>query len=129
MAVTDFVSLDEMTLALRNLKSVVARLRSPKGCPWDREQTHRSLIPFLREESEELAVALKKGLWHDFVKDQGYYNSIVNQAKSYKNKYPEGKVLLRVFDFWHSAKKYTDSKNILDDNGNRVGQWLYTKEK
>jgi MazG family protein len=71
MAVTDFVSLDEMTLALRNLKSVVARLRSPKGCPWDREQTHRSLIPFLREESEELAVALKKGLWHEMEDELG----------------------------------------------------------
>ena len=60
-----------MAKALDQLKSVVARLRSPKGCPWDRKQTHRSLIPFLREESEELAVALKGGRWHEMEDELG----------------------------------------------------------
>ena len=60
-----------MAKALEQLKSVVARLRSPKGCPWDRKQTHRSLIPFLREESEELAVALKRGRWDEMEDELG----------------------------------------------------------
>jgi tetrapyrrole methylase family protein/MazG family protein len=60
-----------MAKALDQLKSVVARLRSPKGCPWDRKQTHRSLIPFLREESEELAVALKRGRWGEMEDELG----------------------------------------------------------
>ena len=33
---------------------VVARLRAPGGCPWDREQTHESLRPYLLEETYEL---------------------------------------------------------------------------
>lgn len=37
------------------------RLRAPDGCMWDREQTHESLIPYLREESEEVIHAIKAG--------------------------------------------------------------------
>jgi tetrapyrrole methylase family protein/MazG family protein len=60
-----------MAKALDQLKSVVARLRSPRGCPWDREQTHKSLIPYLREESAELAAALKGGRWEEMEDELG----------------------------------------------------------
>lgn len=37
----------------QTLADIVARLRAPGGCPWDREQTHQSLTPFLIEETYE----------------------------------------------------------------------------
>jgi tetrapyrrole methylase family protein/MazG family protein len=37
---------------------VVHRLRAPGGCPWDREQTHESLRPYLLEETYELLDAI-----------------------------------------------------------------------
>jgi tetrapyrrole methylase family protein / MazG family protein len=37
---------------------VVHRLRAPGGCPWDREQTHESLRPYLLEETYELLEAI-----------------------------------------------------------------------
>ena len=40
------------------LVALQARLRGPKGCPWDREQTHESLRKFLIEESYEVLDAL-----------------------------------------------------------------------
>jgi tetrapyrrole methylase family protein/MazG family protein len=40
---------------------LVARLRAPGGCPWDREQDHRSLRPFLLEEAYEVYDALEDG--------------------------------------------------------------------
>lgn len=40
------------------LKAIVARLRSPDGCPWDREQTHDSLKGTLLEEAYEVLEAL-----------------------------------------------------------------------
>ncbi|MCX7750642.1 MAG: nucleoside triphosphate hydrolase [Candidatus Bipolaricaulota bacterium] len=43
------------------LLAVVARLRGPGGCPWDRAQTHRSLVPYLLEEAYEAAGALTDG--------------------------------------------------------------------
>jgi XTP/dITP diphosphohydrolase len=41
--------------------AVMDRLRSPGGCPWDGEQTHRSLLPYLIEETYELYQALEDG--------------------------------------------------------------------
>ncbi|UCG84600.1 MAG: nucleoside triphosphate pyrophosphohydrolase [Dehalococcoidia bacterium] len=41
-----------------NLESIIAWLRAPDGCPWDREQTHASLKPFLIEEAYEVLQAL-----------------------------------------------------------------------
>lgn len=39
--------------ALKDVLKTVYRLRAPGGCPWDREQTHQSLRPFLVEEAYE----------------------------------------------------------------------------
>ncbi len=36
-------------------------LRSPRGCPWDREQTHHSLKPYLLEEACEVIAAIEEG--------------------------------------------------------------------
>jgi tetrapyrrole methylase family protein/MazG family protein len=46
---------------LRDLVDVVRRLRAPDGCPWDREQTHRSLRPYLLEEAHEVLEAIDSG--------------------------------------------------------------------
>jgi tetrapyrrole methylase family protein/MazG family protein len=40
------------------LEKIVARLRAPDGCPWDKEQTHASLKPYLIEEAYEVLQAL-----------------------------------------------------------------------
>jgi tetrapyrrole methylase family protein/MazG family protein len=42
-------------------QEIVAHLRAPDGCPWDREQTHASLRPHLLEESYEALAALDSG--------------------------------------------------------------------
>jgi tetrapyrrole methylase family protein/MazG family protein len=44
------------------LKEIIARLRGPDGCPWDKKQTHASLRPFLVEESYEVLQALDEGV-------------------------------------------------------------------
>jgi tetrapyrrole methylase family protein / MazG family protein len=43
------------------LLDVMAQLRGDNGCPWDKEQSHTSLRPFLLEESHELLDALDQG--------------------------------------------------------------------
>jgi MazG family protein len=43
------------------LLEIMARLRGPGGCPWDREQTHASLKPFLIEETYEVLEAIETG--------------------------------------------------------------------
>ncbi|HOE27281.1 MAG TPA: MazG nucleotide pyrophosphohydrolase domain-containing protein [bacterium] len=43
------------------LKALFRTLLGPGGCPWDREQTHETLIPYLREEAEEFIAAVHGG--------------------------------------------------------------------
>jgi MazG family protein len=43
----------------QRLCEIVAQLRAPGGCPWDREQTNESLLPSLIEEAYEVAGALR----------------------------------------------------------------------
>lgn len=45
----------------QTLQEVMARLRAPDGCPWDREQTHASLRKYLLEETYETLEALDRG--------------------------------------------------------------------
>jgi XTP/dITP diphosphohydrolase len=47
--------------ALLDAVAVMDRLRSPGGCPWDAEQTHASLAPYLLEEAYEAYQAIEDG--------------------------------------------------------------------
>ncbi len=49
-----------MSVGFDELQRVVAHLRAPGGCPWDREQTNESLIPKLLEEAYEVAHAVRE---------------------------------------------------------------------
>ncbi len=46
---------------LEQFIATVAKLRSPEGCPWDREQTHKSLARYLLEEAYEVMEAIHEG--------------------------------------------------------------------
>lgn len=46
-------AIDEMLSQMRLAIGLVARLRGPDGCPWDREQNHLTLRPYLIEEAYE----------------------------------------------------------------------------
>jgi MazG family protein len=47
--------------AIERLVAIMSRLRSPDGCPWDREQTLSSLRPYLLEETYEVLEAIDSG--------------------------------------------------------------------
>ncbi|WP_244934820.1 nucleoside triphosphate pyrophosphohydrolase [Leptospira jelokensis] len=46
---------------IQNLLKLTSDLRSPEGCPWDKEQTHLSVIPHLLEESYEVVDTIERG--------------------------------------------------------------------
>ncbi|KUK51957.1 MAG: MazG family protein, partial [Marinimicrobia bacterium 46_47] len=54
-----------------DLVEIIKKLRSPEGCPWDREQTPESLIPFMIEEVYEVIDALDHRNDRDLVKELG----------------------------------------------------------
>jgi MazG family protein len=47
--------------AVERLLSIMERLRGPQGCPWDREQTLRTLRPYVLEETYEVLEAIDAG--------------------------------------------------------------------
>jgi MazG family protein len=49
----------QITDDFAKLCEIVAKLRAPDGCPWDREQTNQSLLPALIEEAYEAAEAAR----------------------------------------------------------------------
>ena len=55
-------TLSERQRAFDRLCEIVARLRAPGGCPWDREQTHVSILPQLIEEAYEVVEAARRTL-------------------------------------------------------------------
>jgi nucleoside triphosphate diphosphatase len=53
------------------LVALQAKLRAPKGCPWDREQTHQTLRTYLLEETYEVLEALDTGNDAKFAEEMG----------------------------------------------------------
>lgn len=53
------------------LKEIFDILHSPKGCLWDKKQTHQSLLPCLKEEADEFIAAVKKKDYHNMKEELG----------------------------------------------------------
>ncbi len=63
-ALTEWISFEA-------LAEIVAHLRAPNGCPWDREQTHESLTKHMLEESYEAISAIDSGNFTDMREEFG----------------------------------------------------------
>jgi len=57
--------------SFESFAEIVAHLRAPNGCPWDREQTHESLRKHLLEESYEVISAIDSGSFVDMREEFG----------------------------------------------------------
>jgi nucleoside triphosphate diphosphatase len=53
------------------LVELMARLRGPGGCPWDREQTYDTIKPFLLEETYEVVDAIGRRDWDELASELG----------------------------------------------------------
>lgn len=56
---------------LKSLIDTAHKLRAPGGCPWDAEQTHRSLVQYLLEETHELIDAIESGNRDEVLEELG----------------------------------------------------------
>lgn len=53
------------------LVAIMSRLRGPEGCPWDKHQTHGSLMKYLFSEANEVKQAVKKSDWKNLEEELG----------------------------------------------------------
>lgn len=62
---------DPKLTPFERLTLVMAILRSPEGCNWDRQQTHQSLLPYLIEEAYEVVEVIESGRMGDLKEELG----------------------------------------------------------
>src|SRR5215471_1863266 len=55
----------------QKLVEIMARLRGPSGCPWDREQTFDTIKPYTLEETYEVLDAIDRRDWRDLAEELG----------------------------------------------------------
>src|SRR5207245_7970038 len=68
---TDFTSSSPTGERFERAVSIMARLRAPGGCPWDREQTFDSIKPYTLEETYEVLEAIDNRDWEELTGELG----------------------------------------------------------
>src|ERR1700691_4574207 len=62
---------DSTGAKFQRLVEIMARLRAPGGCPWDREQTFESIKPYTLEETYEVLDAIDRRAWDELRAELG----------------------------------------------------------
>ena len=113
------------------LINLVKRLRSPDGCPWDKEQTSESLVSYMLEETYEVIETIDEKNWDGLKEELGdLILHIVFQAVIAKEN--------KLFDISESLKNINeklvrrhphvfDKKNVIQDN--IISSWELQKHK
>src|SRR5437016_7849837 len=86
--------------------SIMARLRGPGGCPWDREQTFDTIKPYTLEETYEVLEAIDARVWDELPSELG-------------------DLLLQVLFYAEMAKE--DGKFAIDDVLDRLAEKLISR--
>ena len=83
--------MSEIGYKIEELVEIVNRLRGPDGCPWDREQTSNSLIPYFVEEVYEVIESIDERNWDSLKEELGdlllhiiFQASIAEEDKKFK---------------------------------------------
>src|ERR1700722_5834759 len=80
----------QKTHCVEDLQKIMEKLLSPEGCPWDREQSPRTLAPFAIEEAFELAEAIEKNDLESIKEELGdvllqviFHSTLAQNAKQF----------------------------------------------
>src|SRR6185312_5667640 len=77
---------NEILLQFQSLVEIVAKLRGPDGCPWDKEQTQRTLTQYAIEEAFELVDAIESGNQGEICEELGdFLFQVILQAQVAKD--------------------------------------------
>jgi tetrapyrrole methylase family protein/MazG family protein len=63
--------MDKTLSEFKTLVEIVAKLRGPNGCPWDKEQNQKSLTKYIIEETHELVEAIESEVQSDIKEELG----------------------------------------------------------
>ena len=116
----------------KDLVSIVEKLRGPKGCPWDREQTHASLKPYLVEEAYEALEAIDHKDYKKLCEELGdvLLQVILHaQLAQEKKKFDIQKVIQTVFDKMILRHPHVFGDKYAKDSKEVLKHWERQKQK
>jgi tetrapyrrole methylase family protein/MazG family protein len=114
------------------LLTIMARLREPGGCPWDREQTPSSLKPFLIEEAYEVLEALEGSDPRALSEELGdLLFQVVFHARIAEERgdFSIGEVLQRLVDKMVSRHPHVFATSTIDTPREALAQWEVLKQR
>ena len=65
------MKIDKSAEQFIRLLEIVEKLRGPDGCPWDKEQTSASLLPYFLEETYEVIESIDQSNWENLKEELG----------------------------------------------------------
>jgi len=111
---------------LDSLLSLMARLRSEGGCPWDREQTRASLRPYLLEEAYEVLEAIDEGSNDHLIEELGdlLFQVVFHcQIASERGEFTMAEVLGRLSDKMIRRHPHVFGDRVVADAREALAQW------
>jgi tetrapyrrole methylase family protein / MazG family protein len=120
------------TISFAKLCEIVAKLRAPGGCPWDREQTHESLLPQLLEEAYEVAGAVRANDTANFREELGdlLLHVVMHAEIARENgQFQIDDILDEVTDKLVRRHPHVFGKSDAQDSGAVVRQWETIKRE
>ncbi|MDX1919219.1 MAG: nucleoside triphosphate pyrophosphohydrolase [Candidatus Caenarcaniphilales bacterium] len=108
------------------LLETVRKLRSPEGCPWDKEQTHQSLKKYLIEEAYEVLEAIDKDSTKDLAEELGdllFQICIHSEIESEKGTFDFFDVANALNEKMISRHPHVFGETVLESSGQVVEQW------
>ena len=100
-----------MKTTFENLKQTVSTLRGPDGCPWDKKQTHETLIKCLQNESQELIDAINNNDDENMKEELG--DVLLQVLMHAQIAQEEGKFTIEDVMAYLDEKNYDDFKYII----------------
>ncbi len=109
------------------LLEIVEKLRGPDGCPWDKEQTHASLLPYFIEEAYEVMESVDEGDFETFQEELGdilLHVALQSQIASEDSKFNISDSLDTVNENWSDATRtfLGIKKPMLPLKPNKIGK-------
>ena len=119
-------SFNDASTQLKRLCEIMARLRGPEGCPWDREQTLSTLKPCLLEEAYELLESMESPNQENHAEELGdVLLQIVFQAqiRSEQGDFELSDVIKRLSDKLERRHPHVFGKAEVADSGEVLRNW------
>ena len=113
------------------LVELIARLRAPGGCPWDREQTHESLKPMMLEEAYEVVEAIDEGNDEEFKGELGDLLLQVvfhSQIAAEENRFTVADVIERISSKMIRRHPHVFGEDTAQTAGDVLRNWEAIKE-